>query len=371
MELGTGAGNYVGCLYPEAEDNINAALAAYAASPSQEGYEAINDAIINAPAIELVPYAWYRIRNTERSNATLYLQPEESRVTTATTNTSNANQYFSFVSTESQGKYYLYNGNYEYYLGPLGANETQPAVTTDTNAAGIWTVTARPSGKSSIVCTNKTGGHVGLHLAGDNKRLVPWTADAAASLWYIEPIEEYEVTIGDNAYTTINLPFSTILPEGLTAYYADVVATVEGIECMVIHPHSYNYVPANSPAILIGEKGSYTLTITDMDGNYNFTNLLEGVLKAQSVNGNIYLPNGESAFKKRTATSGTVTANTAYYPSDSKASALTFHIGTPAGIDTAATTNRPTLFYDLRGNRVPHPTSGIYVTSDGRTVWVK
>lgn len=366
-----GAGNYVGCLYPEAEDNINDAIAAYTAAPSQEAYEGINNAIINAPAIEFVPGAWYRIRNTERSNATLYLQPEANRVSTATSNTANADQYFSFVpGTEG---YYLYNGNYEYYLGPLGATETEPAVTTDTNAAGIWTVTARPSGKSSIVCTNKTGGHAGLHLAGDTKRLVPWTADAAASLWYIEPAEEYGVTIGDNAYTTINLPFSALLPEGLTAYYADTVATIEGIECMVIHPYADNVVPAGSPSILIGEKGSYQLTITEeVDCEYNYTNHLQGVLKAQSVSGsNVYLPNGESAFKKRSASSGTISANTAYYTSNSTASALAFHIDIPAGIDNAVQTGKPVIFYDLRGNQVTHPTSGVYITSDGRKVWVK
>lgn len=366
-----GAGNYVGCLYPEAEEQINAALSAYTASPSQETYEDINDAIINAPAIKLVPGAWYRIRNTERSNATLYLQPEAERVKATASSTTNADQYFSFAPTAHEGKYFLYNGNFEYYLGPLGANETQPVVTTDTTAAGIWTVTARSNGKSSIVCTNKTGGNVGLHLAGDNVRLVPWTADAAASLWYIEPAE-YGVTIGDNAYTTINLPFSVTLPEGLTGYYADTVAVLEGVECMVIHPYAGNLVPANSASILIGEKGNYSLTATEKSVNYDYTNHLQGVLRPRNVSGsNIYLPNGESAFKKRTATSGTIPANSAYYTSESSASALTFHIDVPAGIDNVAGPAKPIIFYDLRGNRVAHPISGIYITSDGRKVWVK
>lgn len=368
VELGTG--NYVGCLYPEAEVQINAALTAYTDSPSQESYEAINNAIINAPAIELIPGAWYRIRNTERSNASLYLQPEAERVTTAASSTANADQYFSFAPTAEEGKYFLYNGNYEYFLGPLGANETQPIVTADTTAAGIWTVTTRSSGKSSIVCTNKTGSNVGLHLAGDNKRLVPWTADAAASLWYIEPAE-YGVTIGDNAYTTINLPFSVILPEGLTGYYADTVAVIEGVECMVIHPYAGNAIPALSPSILIGEQGDYTLVGADKDCDNGYTNLLQGVLKTQNVNGdNIYLPTGKSVFTKRTATLGNVTANTAYYASSSAASTLPFHVIIPAGVE-AIKTDSPITFYDLRGNRVSHPTSGIYITSDGRKVWVR
>lgn len=368
VELGTG--NYVGCLYPEAEEQIDAALTAYTTAPSQESYEAINNAIINAPAIELIPGAWYRIRNTERSNASLYLQPEAERVTTAASSTANADQYFSFAPTAEEGKYYLYNGNYEYYLGPLGANETQPIVTADTTAAGIWTVTTRSSGKSSIVCTNKTGGNVGLHLAGDNKRLVPWTADAAASLWYIEPAE-YGVTIGANQYTTVHLPFSTLVPEGLTAYYADTVAVIDGVECIELYPYADIRIPALSPTILIGEEGAYTLVGTVADEGDNYANLLQGVLKTQNVDGsNIYLPTGKSVFTKRTATSGSVTANTAYYASSSTASALAFHTHAPSSIEPVKTAKTIT-FYDLRGNRVAHPTSGIYITSDGRKVWVK
>ena len=365
-------GNYVGCLYPEAEELISAALDAYKADPSQEAYEGINNAIINAPAIELVPNAWYRIRNTERSNATIYLQPEAERLKGAASSTSTADQFFSFVPA-GDDKYYLYNGNYEYYLGPLGANETQPAVTTDTNAAGTWTVTARSNGKSSLVCTNKTGGNVGLHLSGDNTRLVPWTADAAASLWYIEPAKEYGVTIGTKAYTTINLPFGIILPEGLTAYYADSVATIDGVECMVIHPYAHNSVPAASPAILIGEKGDYKLKISSKAVDNHYNNLLKGVLKQETISGsagNIYLPNGEMTFKKRSTSNINVTANTAYYMSGNAGSTLKLHIDIPAGI-TNVESGKAITFYDLQGKPVQQPTSGIYITSDGRKVLIK
>lgn len=369
-----GAGNYVGCLYPEAEEQINAALSAYTVSPSQAAYEAINDAIINAPAIELVPGAWYRIRNTERSNASLYLQPEDTRVRASASSTANANQYFSFAPTADEGKYYLYNGNYEYYLGPLGANETQPIVTQDKAAAGIWTVTTRNSGKSSIVCTNKTGGNVGLHLAGDNVRLVPWTADAAASLWYIEPADSFSITIGDNAYTTIHLPFGVILPEGLEAYYAGPTARIDEVDYLPIYRYEETVITPEIPLIVIGEKGTYSLAITrpeDWPTGYTFDNRLSGMLKAQSISGkNIYLPNAASAFKKRTSSTGSVSANIAYYTSDSDASTLPLHINTPTGIESVKTSKTVT-FYDLHGREVAHPTKGIYITSDGHKVWVK
>ena len=365
-------GNYVGCLYPEAEASINSALESYIASPSQETYEGINDAIINAPTIEIVPNAWYRIRNTERSNATLYLKPEDSRVSTATSNLTNANQFFSFIPTETDGSYYLYNGNYEYYLGPLGANETQPAVTTSTNAAGTWTITTRNTGKSSIVCTNKTGGNVGLHLAGDNVRLVPWTADAAASLWYIEPVDSFNITIGDNAYTTINLPFGVILPEGLEAYYAGPAAQVDGIDYLPIYPYQSSVIYGYTPLIIIGAPGTYTITITDKQmTDYTCDNKLAGTLKSKPVSGkNIYLPNGASAFTKRSTSSGTISANTAYYVGESAASSLAFNKNIPAGI-VPVKIDGATRLYDLQGRLVEKVAPGIYVTSEGQKVWIR
>ena len=365
-------GNYVGCLYPEAKASISSALESYIASPSQEAYESINDAIINAPTIEIVPNAWYRIRNTERSNATLYLQPEDSRVSTATSNPANANQLFTFIPTKTEGSYYLYNGNYEYYLGPLGANETQPVVTADINAAGVWTITTRDTGKSSIVCTNKTGGNVGLHLAGDNKRLVPWTADAAASLWYIEPVDSFCITIGDNAYTTINLPFNVTLPEGLEPYYAGPVAQVDGTDYLPIYPYQSSVIYDYTPLIIIGAPGTYTITITDkqMTG-YTFDNRLAGTLKSTTVSGkNIYLPNAASAFTKRSTSSGTISANTAYYVGDSSASTLPFNKNIPLGM-IPVKIEESTRFYDLQGRPVEKVTSGIYITSEGQKVWIK
>ena len=372
VELGTG--NYVGCLYPEAGEQINAALTAYTDSPSQESYEAINNAIINAPAIELIPGAWYRIRNTERSNASLYLQPEAERVTTAASSTANADQYFSFAPTAEEGKCYLYNGNYEYYLGPLGANETQPIVTADPAAAGIWTVTTRNSGKSSIVCTNKTGGNVGLHLAGDNKRLVPWTADANASLWYIEPADSFNITIGNNAYTTINLPFGVILPEGLEAYYAGPTARIDEVDYLPIYRYEATVITPGIPLIIIGEKGTYSLALTrpeDYTTGYTFDNKLTGTLKSTAVSGkNIYLPNAASAFTKRSTLSGTISANTAYYVGESAASSLAFNKNIPAGI-VPVKIDGSTRLYDLQGRLVEKVIPGIYVTSEGQKVWIR
>ena len=212
-----------------------------------------------------------------------------------------------------------------------------------------------------------------MHLAGDNVRLVPWTADAAASLWYIEPVDSFTITIGNNAYTTINLPFEAILPEGLEAYYAGPAARIEEIDYLPIYRYEPTVIPPRTPLIVIGEKGTYSLALTEADyaTDYTCDNKLSGTLKAQSISGkNIYLPNAASAFTKRSTSSGTISANTAYYVGDSSARSLAFNKNIPLGM-IPVKIEESTRFYDLQGRLVEKVTPGIYITSEGQKVWIK
>lgn len=360
---------YVGAPDKNSVDALGALIEAYKTAPSYEAYEAINATIANLPKLEVEAGKWYRIRNTERSSATLYLNPEASRVSTATSNVSNANQLFSFVPTGNEKEYYLYNGNFEYYLGPLGANETQPAVLTETTSAGKWKISSTVDGKSSIICQNKTGSNTGLHLAGDNVRLVPWTNNAPASLWYIEPVNEFELTI--DGFAAVCMPFAMTLPEGVVAYTAGTSVEVEGTVVAPLTEYSGAVVAAGVPVILAAENGTYAIGVGGEAAAFEGENRLAGVFKSKNVSGsNVYtLDNGE--FVKRTASSGTVAANTAYYTSDSEAASIVLQEGEVTSIGSIATENGKVKFYDLKGNRVEKPVRGIYVTSEGQKVLVK
>ena len=364
----TDAPAYVGAADKNSVDALGALIEAYKTAPSYEAYEAINAAIANLPKLEVEAGKWYRIRNTERSSATLYLNPEASRVSAATSNVDNANQLFSFVPTGNEKEYYLYNGNFEYYLGPLGAIETQPAVLTETTSAGKWTISSTADGKSSIICQNKTGSYAGLHLAGDNQRLVLWTNNAPASLWYIEPVDEFELTI--DGFAAVCMPFAMTLPEGVVAYTAGAVQEVEGVTVAPLAEYGSGVVAAGVPVILAAENGTYAIGVGGEAAVFEGENLLEGVLKSKSVSGsNVYtLNNGE--FVKRTASSGTIAANTAYYTSDCETASLALQKGEATSIG-AVKTDSEVKFYDLMGNRVEKPVRGIYVTSDGQKVLVK
>ena len=369
--LEIGEEKYVGSVLPSAADVVNEAINKYKEAPSREAYEAINALLGNLPTVELVPNAWYRLRNVARSNATLYMNPEASRVSTAKGDLADADQFFSFVPAKNEGEYYLYNGNFEYYLGPLGNNETQPVVTTSTDGAGVWTLITRNNGKSSVVCQNKTGGHVGLHLAGDNTRLVPWTADAEASLWFIEPVDEYAVNI--DGFAAVNYPFAYTLPEGVKAYTAGETITVEGVEALAISEYKGETVLPNTPLILAAETGEYSLALVataTTEQPEGYANTLKGTLKAAAVSGSdVYTLSGNT-MKKRSAANGNIAANKAYYVGSGNADVLELS-EVATGISTVVTDSENVKLYDLNGREVKAPVRGIYVTSNGQKVFVK
>jgi hypothetical protein len=129
-------------------------------------------------------------------------------------------------------------------------------------------------------------------------------------------------------------------------------------------------IAERTPVILAAENGAYTIGVGGEAQAYEGTNNLGGVLKSKSVSGTIYmLANGE--FAKRTATSGTVTANTAYYTTDSQATSIALKKGEATSVKGIETAENPVKFYDLKGNLVEKPARGIYVTSEGKKVLVK
>ncbi len=373
--------NYVGgiTVSEEGKAAVVKAIETYKATPSNENYEAINAAVKaalgNAAVRTVRPYDWYRLLNVGRAGE-LYLAPEATRFTAEAANTTDADQLFCFLPANDEGtQFYLYNGNYDLYLGPLGQNETQPAVMASENGAGIWSFIYRPNGQSSVVCDNKTGGHAGLHLAGDMDRLVPWTTDSEASLWYIEKVETYSVTIPEAGYTTISLPFPVSLPEGVKAYRAVGEVVVNGVPCLRIE-ETDNVVLA--PVVLAGEAGKYELPVINLldalmpTADEEEEIYFDGTLKAANVSGSIYQLKG-AEFVKRSGTTGSVAANTAYYVSDNEAATLplTEKEGTPDGIESIENAQKAVKFYDLNGRQVQKPLKGIYVTSEGMKVLVK
>lgn len=373
---GLNPGTMVGQIAAEAGNDVQQAIDAYKAEPTFANYMAINTAKANLKRIEIVPFGYYRLRNTDRSSATLYLQPQATRITVATTDLADADQLFSFVPAATEGSYYLYNGNYGTYLGPLDKNETEPIVTGDPAQAGVWVVRSDINGKSQMVCQNNTGTNKGLHLAGDNSRLVPWTVDSPASLWYIEPVDSFIVTMPEAEVMGIRMPFSFSAPEGVKAYTTCGLVIVDEQVCVRLEEITSAAVPAGVPVVLCGPAGTLTLTVHP-DDNTDYptaggdaTATLRGTLAAATAEDeHVYVTDG---FAFAPAASQSMPANTAYLATTTAYDRLpmTLEEGIAVGIGHIGTDNKATRLYDLNGRRVSHPGRGIYVTGEGQKVLV-
>ena len=131
----------------------------------------------------------YRIRNSERQNGTLYIKAATDFTGVTTLDENNQDLLFTFVPTTTAGQWLIKSESKNVYMGATGANETKvPYVSSESNAIA-YRVSSYTDGRSALICTAPKGGNIALHLAGDNTRIVPWTTDASASRWYIEPTD--------------------------------------------------------------------------------------------------------------------------------------------------------------------------------------
>ena len=97
---------------------------------------------------------------------------------------------------------------------------------------------------------------------------------------------------------------------------------------------------------------------------------MDGILKSANVSGsNVYTLNG-GVFTKRSAATGIIKANTAYYTADSEVYTLELKEGEVTSVDSVIAGDEAVRFYDLKGNLVEKPVRGIYVISEGKKVFV-
>lgn len=382
---GLESGTMVGQPKDNAVDDVQQAIATFKENPTQENYDAVNTAIYNMPRVELSTRGIYRLRNVNRSQGTLYMVPEvnteKNHYTTAVSNLTNANQLFRFVQATTTGTYYLQSCNYETYLGPLGANETEPVITSNPAEAGIWMVKSHTDGKSQMICQNNTGNHKGLHLAGDNARLVPWTVDADASLWYIEPVTTFDVKVNVAPYLEgFCYPFNFRIPEDRNVYAATGLVWCDDMVCVNLTHTPTNCIPSKMP-VLIGhaeEKGTVTVEVVEeaewttedvlgTDTEYG----LKGTLAETTVSdSHVYLLSSDFIY----TTSKAIGPNRVYYATDKiwgPKLPWVVNRGTPVGIEHLTTTQEAKCLYNLHGLRVKNPVHGIFITDQGEKVFAR
>lgn len=209
----------------------------------------------------------------------------------------------------------------------------------------------------------------GYNNYGDNK---------FSTEWYFEEATDYpghEVTLTQSsdgkAYATLNLPFATTIPEGVTAYkkVGDTGASVKLEE----YKPTDNVLPANTPVLLQADATNKTFAPAAYKAQE--ATGFSGTLAATAVTGNAYILALDGAavkFCRLSTTNNTVNANKAYLtvPAAS-ATALNFDFGGVAtGIENAVAekaNNAP--IYDLSGRRVMNAVKGgIYIQNGKKFV---
>ena len=184
-------GNCVGQYNEEAITSIETAAQAYEATPSKDTYEALNAAIHNATVTPLRADIKYRVRNSNRGTEAdpYYLVVNKEGTTAAALDESRGDELISFLP-EADGSWKIYCESEEVFVDTIKGVEKVTPVVADRTKAATYKVVINAGGLCAFVCTTPTvGSYPALHLAGDCKRIVPWTSDAGASLWYIVPTD--------------------------------------------------------------------------------------------------------------------------------------------------------------------------------------
>lgn len=178
---------------------VETSAAAYEADPEDEAYEVFNDALANSGTkLDATGKAAYYLKNVGRSSASVSYAMTYANATFECANTATATNternWMQFIPVEGEeDTYYLYNPRMKRYFGRIGANETVATPVTNVASAGKFKVEIKGMGQCALNNVNHTGSNAYLHLAGDCKRIVPWSA-TEASLWYVvEAVEDYDV----------------------------------------------------------------------------------------------------------------------------------------------------------------------------------
>lgn len=241
-------------------------------------------------------------------------------------------------------------------------------------------------GRFNLLFTNRFG-HIVMYK--DGSKMGEYTTAPATSFsgdwsseWCFEEVStsdfagqtvNFAASADGHCYATLNLPYASTLPTGVTAY----TAAVEGSTVnLAEYKAAGDVLPANTPVLLTAttpdEKTFAPAAYVAADNKTGF----KGTLAATAVDAtNTYIlsqKDGKVNFFALDETNNTINANKAYLvvPGGS-AQALNFNFGNTTGIQNAAVegVNANAPLFDLSGRRVVKAVKGgIYIQNGKKFV---
>lgn len=240
-------------------------------------------------------------------------------------------------------------------------------------------LTLKIDGETKYLCVGSNGVvdrlDGGYNSYGTDKFSTDFMFEEVSSTDYAGHAVTFTASTDGKAYATLNLPFATTIPAGVTAY-----KKVDGTESSVkleVYKNEMNVLPANTPVLLQADAAE-TKTFAPAEYKAQEATGFSGTLAATAVaekNAIAYIlaKDGDAVkFCKLSATSNTVNANKAYFTlTAAAANALNFDFGgVTTGIENAVANkanNAP--IYDLSGRRVMNAVrGGIYIQNGKKFV---
>lgn len=203
-----------------------------------------------------------------------------------------------------------------------------------------------------------------LQYNASSPRFCTYTSDqTAVQIYRYTETTTFDVEMGAAGWRTLVSAQDVTLPEGLTAY---VVTANDGGSATLATAGS---VKANTPYILEGDEGTYTLTVA-LGVTAPASNLLQ--ISTESTGNGVYvLYNGTQGVGFYKWYGGSLGAGRVYLPATAGAPDFIGFGDETTGIDTVQSSGikvQDSEIYNLAGQRVARPTKGLYIVNGKKVV---
>lgn len=351
---------------------------------------------------------YYRVRNVN-TEVNRYLSSENIQVSTngsllekwqadanmdrSITRTTDADNFGSQLwqlTRNADGTYSLVNANTGREAGYITSDASQLQMVVNIgNGNGHYTFKPYTEGttfdgydaKSMFLMVDSEGNHASA--ASDNDHVVANNNQYTnkSNYWQLVKVASVPVTIKSVGWASVAFPFAVQVPaeSGVKAYFAESADDTR----MTLSEITDGIIPANTGVLLTKDGGcTVNLPIVTTTTTYPDNKLACATAErdgyASKANYMLSAKTGTVGFLPSTMT--LVPANKAFLPAanitsgSGQAQMLSFYIGgTVTGINaaTADAQNGNDVYYDLNGRRVLYPAHGIYVTGNGKKVFIK
>lgn len=351
---------------------------------------------------------YYRVRNVN-TEVNRYLSSENIQVSTngsllekwqadanmdrnitRTTDADNFGSQLWQLTRNADGTYSLVNANTGREAGYITSDASHLQMVVNIgNGNGHYTFKPYTEGttfdgydaKSMFLMVDSEGNHAGA--ASDNDHVVANNNQYTnkSNYWQLVKVTSVPVTIKSVGWASVAFPFAVQVPaeSGVKAYFAESADDTR----MMLSEITDGIIPANTGVLLAKDGGcTVNLPIVTTTTTYPDNKLACATAErdgyASKANYMLSAKTGTVGFLPSTMT--LVPANKAFLPAanitsgSGQAQMLSFYIGgAVTGINDAAADahNGNNTYYDLNGRRVLYPAHRIYVTGNGKKVFIK